>query len=226
MKRFLLLPGVLLLVFFAACAPPPELRNAKLLRDTSLLSGEPCQAPCWRGITPGETAWNEALIILEDDAELTNVQTQDVQDSEAKQASWQQVDGEPCCQMLTQDGQTVSVLFLQVAPDMTLSGVIEQYGEPTYVVGNAFTDDQAIMNLIYPEVPMVLYAFVPGAETGSVSETSEIIGVLYLTASDMDLLTKTTNLHAWDGYGAYKAYDEGEFEVTPSVTLTPTPASE
>ena len=34
---------------------------------------------------------------------------------------------------------------------------------------------------------------------------------------------QTTELHRWEGYGSYSDYMEGEWEVTPSVTLTPTP---
>jgi hypothetical protein len=49
--------------------------------------------------------------------------------------------------------------------------------------------------------------------------------VLYFIAEDMDLLLQTTDLHAWEGYQSYAAYMDSEFEVTPSVTLTPTPGS-
>ena len=42
----------------------------------------------------------------------------------------------------------------------------------------------------------------------------------------LDLLLKTNNLHAWEGYDTYLAYQESGFEVTPSVTLTPTPTGE
>jgi hypothetical protein len=67
----------------------------------------------------------------------------------------------------------------------------------------------------------VIYAFVAGT-AGALSESSEIVGVLYMTPTDMDLLIKTSNLHAWDGYKLYSAYDTSEYQVTPSVTLTPT----
>jgi hypothetical protein len=78
------------------------------------------------------------------------------------------------------------------------------------------------MSLVYPEVPMVVYVFVAGTEEGELSEASEIIGSLYFTPEDMELLLQTQELHAWDGYKSYAAYSEDEFAVTPSVTLTPT----
>lgn len=214
-----------LLVLIAACVPAPVLRDETLLNDRSLISGEPCAAPCFRGIVPGETRWQDALTIIEDDAEFRNVQTQTAEDGSARiQAAWQQGEGGAvCCQILSEDGETVRLTFLRTAPVMTLGEVIEVHGEPTYLAGQEFTQDQAIVSLVYPETPMVVYAFVEGPETGALSANSEIIGMLYFVQEDMDLLMQTTELHTWEGYQSFKTYIESELEVTPSVTLTPTP---
>jgi hypothetical protein len=219
---FLLLAVPLLLL--AACAPPPELRNDALLKDESLITGEPCGAPCFRGITPGETSWNEALTIVEDDAQFTNVQTQQAEDSDLIQAAWQDGDGQLCCQMISEDGETISGIFLLTAPTMNVADVIRVHGEPTYITGTEFTEDQAVVNLFYPDVPMIVYAFIAGIENGVLSESSEIVGSVYLTADQMDLFLQTLNLYRWDGYKAYSEYATDAFDVTPSVTLTPTPA--
>jgi hypothetical protein len=276
MKLRLLLPGLAALVLlFAACSPPPPLRDDTLLHDTSLIEpDEKCEAAntipaivpevtedadasaeatpeategtdeaeatpeatseatlntligtsCWRGIVPGVTAWSDALTMLEDDATLENVKTQESEDSPAKAAEFQPKGGTTCCQVFTQDGETVSVVFLRVAPEVSLGELIEAQGEPSYLVGSQYSEDQAVMNLIFPEKSLVIYAFVPGT-TGALSEDSEIVGVLYLTPSDMDLLIKTSSLHTWDGYQSYTDYDTIEFEVTPEITLTPTPES-
>ncbi len=228
MKLRWLLPGLLVLVLFvAACAPVPELRNDKYLHDDSLITGDPCTAPCWRGITPGETSWADALVILEDDTTLEDPQTQTLEDSAALAAQWQERDGELCCQMLSEDGETVSVIFLQIAPGSTLGQLIESQGEPTYAIGTPISDEQAVVYLLYPEKSLMVFAFAAGAENGSLSETSEIVGAWYLTPDSMDLALKTNNLHAWEGYGSFATYTadttEDQFEVTPSVTLTPTP---
>lgn len=217
---------VFLAISIAACAPPPNLRDNTLLQDTSLITGEPCAAPCFRGIIPGETAWQDALTLIEDDPDFKNVQSQPAEDSNAIQAAWQQGDNQVCCQMATNDGETVSLIFLRTAPNMKLGDLIEAHGEPEYVIGSEFTPDQAIMSLVYPDVPMVVYVFVAGAAEGELSESSEIIGSLYVTPEDMDLLLQTTELHAWNGYQSYAAYNESEFAITPSVTLTPTAASQ
>ena len=222
MKIRIVLPGLILSVLaFAACSPPPELRDDTLLQETGLISGEPCEAPCWRGITPGETGWRDALTSIEDDAELENLQIQEDENSDSAVAEWNQRGGSACCQMYSQDGESVDVLFLRVTPDMSLGEVFDLHGEPAYVVGSPYSDDQAVINLVYPDKAMVLYAFIAGEEA-SLSESSEIIGLLYMKPEDMELLIQTSNLHAWEGYGTYQQYGDDQYEVTPSVTLTPT----
>ena len=218
---------VAVVVLVAACAPAPVLRDDSLLHDDSLITGQPCAAPCFRGITPGQTSWTDALTIVNDDTEFSNVQTQGPEgDNPAIQVSWQQGSDAPvCCQMVTQDGESVSLVFLRTAPNHTLGELIGAHGEPTYLAGQSFTDDQAIMSLVYPDVPMVVYAFVAGADTGELAASSEIIGALYIVPDDMDLLIKTTELHGWEGYQSYSAYMDSTLVVTPSVTLTPTAES-
>lgn len=224
-KRVLVLVLVLVTLALAACAPPPNLRDNTLLQDTSLITGDPCAAPCFRGITPGVTEWSDALTILEDDSDFTNIQTQEDESTDAVQVAWQQGENQVCCQMATNDGDIVSLIFLRTAPEMTLAELIEAHGEPTYTIGSEFTADQAIMSVVYPDVPMVVYVFVAGPEEGILSEASEIIGALYFTPEDMELLLATQELHAWDGYKSYADYTASDFAVTPSITLTPTPAS-
>lgn len=209
-------------VFLAACGPAPQLRNDNFLRDISFLTDEPCAAPCWRGITPGETAWGAALTIIEDDDTLAELRTEASENSTIIGAVWSQQDGEGCCQMYTENGEVVDILILQTAPQATLGEVIEKWGDPTYAIGEPFSDDQAVFSLFYPDVPMLIYTFVAG-EQGQLSETSEIIGFGYFAPERMELLLQATSLHEWEGYQSYADYMNSAFEVTPSVTLTPLP---
>lgn len=223
MKLRLLLPGLAVLLLFAACSPPPPLRDLTLLPDESLITGEPCAAPCWNGITPGVTDWNDALTILEDDSSLTVGEQQS--QKEAAAVDWSPRDGTSCCQMITRNGDVVELIFLRVRPTVTVEDMIEAHGEPTYAIASEYTEEESIINLIYPEIQTVVYAFVAGPEA-SLSQSSEIIGVLYVTQEDMELLINTSNLHAWEGYEPFATYASEAYEVTPSITLTPTPDGE
>jgi hypothetical protein len=224
MKPRVSLPALFVVVMvLAACAPPPELRDSALLRDTSLIDSEPCAAPCWRGITPGQTAWRDALTLIEDDASLQDMQIQEDDDSTAIVASFRQADGAECCQLFSQGGEFVDLIFLRLAPTTTLGQLIEAQGEPAFLVGNGFSDDQAIMNILYPDLNLVIYAFVAGEAEGVLSANSEVIGALYMKPEEMQLLLQTSSLQAWEGYESYRFYAESTLEITPSVTLTPTP---
>ena len=210
---------------WAACAPATQLVDDNLLRDDGLLGGVPCAAPCFRGITPGVTSWADALTIIEDDAEFDNIQIQSGEEgSKVMQVTWQQGAEAPgCCQMVTEDGETVALVFLRTAPQHNMADLVEVHGEPAWLTGQEFEEDQAVVNLVYPDLPMIVYAFVAGAAEGALSASSPLVGVLYLEQDAMDLFLQTVELHGWEGYGSYGSYMDGEWEVTPSVTLTPTP---
>ncbi len=228
MTRYLALILVVAVALIAACVPAPQLLDDTLLHDTSLIDGEPCGPPCFREITPGETNWNDAITILEDDPDFSNVQVQPSEDENDPgiAATWQEGDNsQSCCQIATDDGEVVTVTFLRTAPGMTLSQLIDARGEPPYLTGQEFTDDQAVGSLVYPDQLMVVYVFVEGATTGEFKADSQIIGALYMTQDQMNTLMDTAELHAWQGYQSYKTYNESELVVTPSVTLTPTPES-
>ncbi len=205
--------GLMLLSFTAACGPEPQIRSDDLLRDSSFLTSDPCGPPCWRNIIPGETEWQDALTIIEDDPTLDRLQTRADEESSAIAAGWAQVDGEGCCQMFTEDGSTVSFVVLQTRPDHMLGEVIAEHGEPTYVIGEAITGDQGLFNLFYPDVPMIIYAFIAGEE-GVLSESSEVVGFAYMTEALMDDLLETYSLHAWEGYLSLDAYQEIDFAIT------------
>lgn len=220
MKIRLLLVSVLLVLMGAACAPEIQLVSDEYLDDDSLISDEPCAAPCWRGITPGETSWNDAVQIIEEDETLDDLQTRTDDETGQIGAAWAQVDGRNCCQMFTQDGETVSLLVTQTTPDIAFSEVIEKFGEPSYLIGEAVTSDQALVSVYYPDVPMLIYLFVAG-ETGEITEESQVVGFAHTSEDVMSLIVETSDLHEWSGFDSFINYIDSDFEITPSITLTP-----
>jgi hypothetical protein len=229
MNLRLLVCGVLL-VFLAACAPPPNLRDTTMWQDTSLITNEPCTAPCWQGITPGETTWSAARVIVEDLQGRGEVQEQN-QDGQIG-AVWQSEGSEQfCCAIVSNSGEAVDendvVNYVQVrlAPGITLGDLIEVQGEPAYVVnGEAVTEDQAYIVLLYPNISTIVYAFVGGAESGILSASSEIVFAVYLTPDAMqNEVINSSSLQAWEGYQTFSYYAESEtnpYEVTPNAEAT------
>lgn len=219
MKLRVLLVLLFVTVVAAACETPPELRNTSFLNDTSLVDNTPCQAPCWRGITPGVTTWGEALTILEDDATLADVKVESNEETGEIAATFQRRDGVPCCLVYTRNGQVVDQMLLQLAPDKTLGEVIANLGEPAYFSGTEVSPEQAAAALFYPDLDLVVYAFVAGVESGQVQASSEIFAALYLSDSDMKQVIETSNLYAWEGYSTYASYTGRDFDVTPLPTV-------
>lgn len=213
MNRRLLLFAVLIAIVLTACAPPINLLDENNLKDTSLLSGDPCEAPCWNGIVPGETTFRDAMIMVEDDARFTNVEEVDLEDAtEERLFSFAQGEGNTCCQVLSESGGIIDSMLLFLAPEITVGDILEKFGEPTYLLGDTPSEDQGFILLVFPDVPLVVYAFVAGSAEGEISGTSEIIGVLYLTDEAMQRLIDNNSFYEWDGYQSYSTYIDENYD--------------
>lgn len=207
------------LIFFAltafllvACSPEINLLDENNLKDTSLVSGEPCDAPCWNDITPGETTYRDALISVEDDGRFQNVQENEFdEETDERLFGFSDGDANVCCQVYSRDGEVVDSMLFLLAPQMTLGEVIDKYGEPTYLTGEEVAEGQAIVFLVYPDVPIVLYAYVEGA-TGDLTETSEIIGALYMTESEIQQIIDASQFYEWEGYQAFADYIDENYD--------------
>jgi hypothetical protein len=211
MKLRLIFVALVVMIVAAACQPPPELRNPEFLSDTSLLTDDPCEAPCWRGITPGETTWREARIIIEDDPALTEPTINDVEEG-GQVMVFNYEDGPQCCQIYTEDGESVTQILTLMAPEMTLGQVIDKFGEPEYLSGADVSPTQTMVQLVFPDVPLGLLVFGEGIETGELSADSDVIGAFYLDPADMELLLNA-NLYYWDGYGPLATILDGNFDI-------------
>lgn len=224
-KKMLFILPLLLMLVAAGCMPQPTLRSELFLHDTSLITREPCAAPCWNNITPGETSWSAALEIIQGDTRFQGVEVNTDDQEGLIQAVWQPAgSGQFCCRMLAEgEGENVSFLFLALAtPGIIVDQVLNTYGEPTYVTTFDFTDQESVVQLIYPDVPMVVSALV-GTKESSLLANSEIVAMLTMAPDEMALILQTTDLKRWDGYQAYATYVQATPVVTPSVTLTPAP---
>ena len=200
---------LLFLVCLTAVACSPEIR----LLDETKLSGEPCEAPCWNEIIPGETAYVDAKTMIEDDWRYQNIEEAEQQEGNpARIFGFTPEEGQVCCQVFSRDGQTVTSMLLQLAPQVTLGPVMDAHGEPVYVGGDSPAADQAYMALVFEDVPMVVYAFVAGAESGILSSSSEIFGVMLMAQSEMDTLLSCSSLYDWAGFQSYSSYIDENYD--------------
>src|SRR5690606_2628686 len=124
---------------------------------------------------------------------------------DAKGATFSQVDGDACCQIITQTGEFVEFMQLQFAPGVILGDVIEKYGEPDLIDGDQYSSDQYMVILFYEDVPMLIYVYLPDAET-ALSEESDVIGVVYLTTDLIEQFAAASPLAEWEGYESFDYY--------------------
>lgn len=214
MKRgVIIVLSLMVAMLLAACSGEVNLLNDSMLSDTSLLSGEPCAAPCWNDITPGETRYRDAKLIIESDPNFKISEEPDPQEgSIVRSFTFAEGDNPACCQLVSRDGETVSSFLLQTAPLMTFGPVFDIYGEPDYVGGEQISDEQGYVALIYPDVPLILYAFVENPPTGEVSVSNPIIGTMYLGETEVEDLMECASLYEWAGFIAFTDYAEREFD--------------
>ncbi|MFN7209324.1 MAG: hypothetical protein ACK4P1_02895, partial [Aggregatilineales bacterium] len=76
MKR-LLLPAALIFtaLLLAGCGAPPPLVSDQYLNDNSLVTGDPCGAPCFQDITVGKTTFADALTLIRNNALFKDLQS-------------------------------------------------------------------------------------------------------------------------------------------------------
>jgi hypothetical protein len=149
---------VFLLVLCSACASSPQ-EQGPVAKD--LLGDVPCVAPCWQGITPGQTSEQETVRILHNStangpfAEATISDPNDM--------------GEITVRWLTRNAKMpfgvsalselrirqgiVHHIYLALDIGLTAQMVLDKWGEPskTYVYSVGIDPPHTAMTLCYPE---------------------------------------------------------------------------
>jgi predicted DsbA family dithiol-disulfide isomerase len=192
---------------------PNQVLDDELLVDDSLINPEEgCEAPCWRGITPGETTFEDAVDILSEQDDIAQLETQAEQNIEV--AIFATAEDAPlCCQLLAEDDGIVSFLQLRTAPDVSLGELVEAIGEPAYVEGTPVTRSQLVFNLYYPESLVLVVVFAPGADA-ALNDDSEIVGTVFVEPGLFSQVVESTDLYEWAGYLSLNEYSEMDFADT------------
>ena len=189
-------------------APEISLLNDLHLDDNSLLTGKPCAAPCWRGITPGITSLPEAIDLVKQMDGLT------IYDSSETAAVFGRTESGPCCQLSTAGGEVVATMLFQRAPTISVGELIDAHGEPSFVTGQPFSEREAVLMLFYPESQFLVYAAVTDAE-GSFDADTPIVSAIYAMDEIFAQVFAQTAVDDWKGYLSYSEYMDGQFDHTP-----------
>lgn len=205
--RFLQAIGISLAIvsLLAGCQPASEQPVAEVhwFADRSILTDDPCAAPCWQGITPGETPLDEAFDIL---TEL-GYEPRYV-GNWGNQIGWVSPLGYPESGLQRIASQLFSlqivgpVGFLDVALefDLTLGEVMDKYGIPEKyhlyksegtLVGGGHTPVVAVF-FYYAQRGLVFAAFLPisdpGSETVVIDANTTLTRVYYFVPTSVERL--------------------------------------
>jgi hypothetical protein len=175
------------------------------IKDGGLISGEPCEAPCFLGIIPGETSFDKVPILLKEQ-QLYNYCIQlDFAHHTLFCGSSFGISFDPVSKLVD------SLSFIP-NNDIYLMALIEKYGQPNWVM--VFPplnpqvpeiDVRVLFDVSQMEVQLPLEK---GDDSYFISALSKCVDVTYLDNSGY-LQVKTGSVtQAWTGYGKYLVDDD------------------
>jgi protein-disulfide isomerase len=173
---------------------------------SNLLATEGCVAPCWEGIVPDETAFDEVLPVLRADRQFVEISTQDVPDTGEQVVNWLSLGSgvtEPNAILGGTDGLVDAISVIELAP-FTLGNVFGVMGEPDYALVLPSGEAGALFYGFYEARTTIVMAFFD-AENGFNALTS-VIGGQFLSADVMkDILVNAAPVD-WAGFEAVESY--------------------
>ena len=216
----LLCLGVLTVAMSAGCGEPPPL-------DTSLLTGEPCEPPCWQGLTPGEST-EEVVAEFIRASRFVDTRTLSRSSFTRLTGGGDEVSGVSIWWRSTVGGGGGSNTFtveagildsVTIYPDyvLTLQRLIERYGPPERYVadlpisGPLYYD----VTLFYPTHGFTAHLVVP-YDDGTLQPESRVASVWYFRAAPLERFMELRyeaggyggppgnllgSLRDWPGYG-------------------------
>lgn len=183
-----------LLVLISLCVLSLQERTA----DRSILTDDPCAAPCWQGIVPGKTTIDEALAILDTlgfdysrfDSEVqwyTYAYYRDDGFGFPGNVLWGPLFG---------DSTSVAVMRLGLEFELTLQEVLDKYGPPEKF--QAFRGDLptlpdghvlgAVVMLFYPQRGLAFESWIAGLPPVIIESGTTVKAVCYFDPTPMEQL--------------------------------------
>jgi len=196
-----------LLFLFTACSkasetPIPARPTAVDLKigDGGLLSDIPCGPPCFLGIQPEVTRYDEVLRILSENQDLDYCKEYDNTDDGGDR-------GIKCADsyIISFDPERIVVISLGFTPTemITLQEVVEMYEEPAgiSVSTGGYAKTTSTTLLFYPQYNMMLILEEKDGDNYLVQPSSKVDTIVYL--GETSFQKSFEYAQEWSGYGEY-----------------------
>jgi hypothetical protein len=211
------LPLLILVASFGCRAAPPP--------DASLLTGDPCEPPCWQGLTPGVSTEEEVYEFVRT-SELVDQttlyirnRTDDTGEVVGVAVHWRSranMAGVPRQfgnSFMVRDG-VVQAIMVFLDCEVTLADLLERYGEPHRwsVTWVSLEMPDLDVTLYYPDHGFAAQLTLPADDTWLRPESSVDLVRYYVVVSPADFLElgpeagyfyayEADSLRDWQGYG-------------------------
>jgi hypothetical protein len=185
----LLLLGLWLVNLCAGCAEPPPL-------DTSLLTGEPCEPPCWQGLTPGESTEEDVAEFMRTTrfvdirtvyrSSFTRL-TRDREEVAGVGIQWSSSLGLGPCNHLSIEEGVLKYITICPYPGVTLGRLIDRYGLPEKYIANlqGYERRWVDVTLFYPTHGFTVDLVLP-PDDATLQPESTVADVWYFRAAPLE----------------------------------------
>jgi hypothetical protein len=177
--------------------------EALILKDLGFFSGFPCAAPCFLGVTPGETPFDYVVDILEEHLYYPVwVCTRESPDgiigcSLSGTADIIRVSPDPTTKLVNGIGYAPS-------PQIDLGAIIGHFGDPDHVyIWDAPAGEPVIeIYLYYDTIQTIIILKEIDGLNYEVTMSSEVVQIFFLDENEY-LDHRSLAQDSWKGYGAY-----------------------
>jgi hypothetical protein len=208
-------------LILVSCNMYPE-----MLSDRALLTGLPCDTPCWQNITPGITTHTQALAILENSPYILGGSIKQSGTQEQGGCLWEwRLPGRRQQPGLTWKNEVVNEISLGLTYQISVEQVVSKYGLPEALditQGGVPEHPYWIIFLFYPKIGLQVTAYTsegndslePSTNVGTVefytpTTLQNRIRDIYGISPEANKLVSNINelMRPWRGYGPlFKVY--------------------
>jgi hypothetical protein len=163
------------------CGEPPAL-------DTSLLTGEPCEPPCWQGLVPGVSTLGEVDHVLSTSPYVAPGSVYRDSYGDILSVLWRPRWQSPADNRFVVRGELLQDIQMYVEPDVTIGQVVDRWGPPDrFQAGRSMHPEPVYVavDLFYRELGMMVQLEL-SANDPELTREAEIARVHYFEPAPLD----------------------------------------